>query len=111
MNKPHETHPTRENLEARIKELEKDQPTPTREAIDRRSVEKIKLLPCPFCGSTPTQPACFMTGENSDGCVYCTSCYANAAPIEVDEPVEDDEAEAPWHIDAAATWNRRSNMK
>lgn len=71
--------------------------------------EKIELLPCPFCGTTPTQPKCFTTGENSDGCVFCTNCFATSSPVEVDEMVEDDEAPAQWHIDAASAWNKRSN--
>jgi hypothetical protein len=74
-------------------------------------LEGIELLPCPFCGATPTQPSCFSTGENDDGYVCCNNCHAVAPQVELDEIVEDEETQAQWHINAAAAWNKRSPFR
>ena len=64
-----------------------------------------RILPCPFCGATPTPPACYYADQGDKwGRVVC-GCGAEGPDVRTQYNLADD---APWHADAVEEWNQRA---
>jgi len=61
--------------------------------------ERVKVNPCPFCGSLDLAPIAEFTYDDEYGFTLCNKCGAQGPAIRTDV--------ADWRTEATRLWNKR----